>query len=159
MEIIVNPDYLEAMAPTIFAAHYYSEYVKHEIFMPYGNTSGAIEAWYNEMTRAEKGEGDFGKASTLLGMLFQALGPCEYAELQGSGGVGGQPFDPDQQALVALAKEAQRKGVTVDEAETLLEWAQEYNVYYHPIRAHPSRQFKLPHIRIGPVNHIPVKMR
>ncbi|MGC9025788.1 MAG: hypothetical protein ACP5NB_13340 [Chloroflexia bacterium] len=93
-------------------------------------------------------------------MLVQILGPCEYAELAGSGEVGGGPrFNPDQQALIDLARGAkQRGGVTVDEAKILLDWAQEYGLPSSKvIEVHPRRHFNIPHIRIGPVNHIPVK--
>lgn len=162
LEIILNPGYYEAMGATIFAAEYYSEYVKHEIFMPYGNVSRTMEAWHSEITKLQKGDGNFGKAAILYGMLLQTLGPCEYAELAGSGEAGGGlHFDPDQQALIDLARGAERRGgVTVDEAKILLDWAQEYGLPTSKgIEIYTSRHFNIPHIRIGPVNHIPVKMR
>lgn len=37
----------------------------------------------------------------------------------------GQKFGPNQQALVELAKEAKRGGVTSEQARTLIEWARE----------------------------------
>lgn len=50
-------------------------------------------------------------------------------------------------------------GVTVDEAKTLLDWAQEYGLpHSEGIEIHSRRRFNIPHIRIGPENHIPVKM-
>ena len=73
----------------------------------------------------------------------------------------GSRFGPNQQALVELAKEAKRGGVTPEQARTLIQWANEYGV--KPARgpeAHPGRQFgSRPHIHVGPVNHIPVKPR
>lgn len=80
---------------------------------------------------------------------------------------GGIPFTPQQQAVINLADE-QRKGkgyVTADEAATLLEWADEYDVPYsrgpeqHPLRTPNS----LPgpgqdwHIHIGPIRHLPMR--
>jgi len=71
---------------------------------------------------------------------------------------GGKAFTPDQQALIELAKGAQRTGVTRREAATLLRWGREYNV--RPLHSHtqvPNHWVGGPHIRIGPVNHIPVQ--
>jgi len=73
----------------------------------------------------------------------------------------GQKFGPNQQALVELAKEAKRGGVTPEQARTLIDWAREYGV--KPARGpevHEGRPFgSRPHIHVGPVNHIPVKPR
>jgi hypothetical protein len=69
----------------------------------------------------------------------------------------GAPFTPDQEALVELAKEAKRTGVTAAQAEILLEWAREYGLPHRGPEVHPGRKFKEPHIHIGPVNHIPVR--
>lgn len=64
---------------------------------------------------------------------------------------------PDQDALIQLAKDAkQRGGVSTNEAETLIRWAIEYGVDFQPIKSHPERNFNIPHIHIGPVNHLPV---
>jgi hypothetical protein len=64
---------------------------------------------------------------------------------------------PNQQTLIELAKEAKRTGISQGEAQTLLDWAKEYNV--KPALDHTSPPFhaKGPHIRIGPVNHIYLK--
>jgi hypothetical protein len=70
--------------------------------------------------------------------------------------------DENQEALVDLAQEAKQKGgVSEEDAQTLLDWADEYFVIPHSdgIEQHPNRKFNLPHIRIGPVNHIPVHGR
>lgn len=72
-------------------------------------------------------------------------------------------FGDDAAALVDLAKQAKRKGVSPDEGKILRDWADEYGVNYRPDlnkawEAHPNRGFGAnPHIHIGPVNHIPVR--
>jgi hypothetical protein len=69
-------------------------------------------------------------------------------------------FDPDQDALVQLAKEAEAKGgVTPDQASTLEEWADEYRVPFRGPETHPNRKFNQPHIHVGPVNHILLQER
>jgi RHS repeat-associated protein len=75
--------------------------------------------------------------------------------------------DPDQDAVIQLAKELAKKGIPIssEEAKALLEWAKEYGVFpYHPEpeegwESHPDRNFKDPHIHVGPVDHLPVKVR
>jgi RHS repeat-associated protein len=70
--------------------------------------------------------------------------------------------DENQEALVDLAQEAKQKGgVSEEDAQTMLDWADEYNVVPHSsgIEQHIHRNFNIPHIRIGPVNHIPVHGR
>jgi hypothetical protein len=68
-------------------------------------------------------------------------------------------FTPDQNALIQLAKEAKRKGgLPIDEAETLLRWANELGVPCRGPEVHPNRNFSIPHIHIGPVDHIPIKL-
>jgi hypothetical protein len=65
---------------------------------------------------------------------------------------------PDQQALDELAKEAQRHGVTPQDAEILKDWAREYGVPARGPEVHPGRPYgKDPHIHIGGRDHIPVK--
>ncbi len=76
-------------------------------------------------------------------------------------------FTPDQAALVDLAKEAKKTGgVSNENATTLLQWADEYNL--QPALDHRSPADALhwdpfetgvgiPHIRIGSQNHIKVK--
>jgi hypothetical protein len=69
---------------------------------------------------------------------------------------GARRFTPDQQALVVLSKEARRRGVTGSQAETLLNWASEVGL---PAQNHIDTAHWIggPHIRVGPVNHIPVR--
>ncbi len=71
-------------------------------------------------------------------------------------------FTPNQDALIQLAKEAKKTGsVSPENAQTLLKWANEYEI--KPALNHTSLEqaahwiLNLPHIRIGPVNHIIVK--
>jgi RHS repeat-associated protein len=66
---------------------------------------------------------------------------------------------PDQEALVDLAKEAKNKGgVSEQDAQTLMDWAKQTDLKgsSEHVEQHPGRNFKRPHIRIGPINHIPV---
>jgi RHS repeat-associated protein len=67
----------------------------------------------------------------------------------------GCPFTPDQQALVDLAKQAKQLGITPSDADTLLQWADEVNL---PAQNHIGTTHWIggDHIRIGPINHIPV---
>jgi RHS repeat-associated protein len=71
-------------------------------------------------------------------------------------------FTPDQSALVDLAKDARaRGGTTLDNAKTLIDWANETCV---PCRNDIEETHwapnddPIPHIHIGPVNHITVKL-
>ena len=74
----------------------------------------------------------------------------------------GERNTPEQDAVIQLAKEAQKKGLTPEQAEILKAWAEEYNVPNRPqnrlSETHPNRpQGKYPHIHVGPVDHIPVQ--
>jgi RHS repeat-associated protein len=79
--------------------------------------------------------------------------------LPGPGTIHAPAFTADQDALLQLAKEARRLGgVSEDAANTLLKWAKELGMRTSEgIEVHPGRNFDVPHIKIGPVNHIPVK--
>jgi len=63
----------------------------------------------------------------------------------------------DQRAVIELAKEAKRKGITQEDAGTLLDWAKEHNVT--PALNHIGTDHWVggDHIRVGPINHIPVR--
>jgi len=65
-------------------------------------------------------------------------------------------FTEDQQALVALAKEAKKLGgVGLEEAKILGGWAKEYGLPFRGPESHPGRLFgQLPHIHVGSINHI-----
>ena len=66
---------------------------------------------------------------------------------------------PDQNAVIQLAK-SNKKGISMDDAETLVKWAQEYKLPGNPRidLGHPGRVVisQAPHAHIGPVNHIPI---
>jgi RHS repeat-associated protein len=72
-------------------------------------------------------------------------------------------YDGDQDAAIQLAKDARRRGgASLDDAETLLEWSEEYDVQpeSHGPEEHPNRSGDVsrnPHFHIGPVDHIPIK--
>jgi len=102
-----------------------------------------------------------------LAMASQARPPAPSAS-QGSGGStsntgeAGNPNSEDQDAAIQLAKEAKAKGgLSKDEADALVEQARDVDV--KPVHDHTSpvdaaHSVVGPHIRVGPVNHIPVKM-
>ena len=63
----------------------------------------------------------------------------------------------DAKALIDLAKQAKRTGVSSEEAKTLLKWAKEYNV--SPALDHTAKPYHWyggAHIRVGSQNHIKV---
>jgi RHS repeat-associated protein len=68
-------------------------------------------------------------------------------------------YGEDAAALIDLAKEAARKTINREAAETLIEWAKEYNV--EPALDHIDTDHWVggPHIRIGQQNHIPVRVQ
>jgi hypothetical protein len=71
--------------------------------------------------------------------------------------VASRAFTADQQALVALAKAVER-GVSKEEAAILVEWAHEYGMKgLSHLTPAPRHFFGIPHIHVGPVNHIPVR--
>jgi len=63
----------------------------------------------------------------------------------------------DQSALHELAERAQRTGITTENAETLLEWAKEYRMEPALDHMNADHWIRGPHVRIGTVNHIPVR--
>jgi hypothetical protein len=101
-----------------------------------------------------------GAASSVTG--GEVLNSLLSSALRNEVGAIGLRFSDDQQALVELAKLAKATGgVTTEEAESLMDWAQEFDLNpsssepeIHPGRSGWSSQNL--HIRIGPVNHIPV---
>lgn len=74
----------------------------------------------------------------------------------------GGRFSADQQALVALAKEAKALGrggykISASEAQTLLTWARELGLKaLDDIKNANNHWVGGPHIQIGPIDHIPV---
>ena len=65
-------------------------------------------------------------------------------------------FTEDASALIDLARQSKRSGLSEDNAKTLLEWAREYGLPSHGPEQHLNRNFKDLHIHIGPVDHIKI---
>lgn len=67
-------------------------------------------------------------------------------------------LNDDQAALVAIADRAKNIGaISLENAKTLINWAQEYGVRYEShLAGHLDRAYDLPHIAIYTVNHITV---
>lgn len=83
-----------------------------------------------------------------------------FAGVVGPGGgysTAAKAFNAEQDALIQLAKEAKAKGITKQDANDLLQWADEFGV--KPANNHIGTDHWVggDHIRIGPINHIPVK--
>ena len=96
-----------------------------------------IERVWNEVT----GEGESSKAGTQT----QPSSEC------------GEAYTGDQDALIKIAKEAKRNGLSPEDAEVLREWAEEYDVPFRGPEEHPGRPVgSQPHIHVGSQNHIPV---
>ncbi len=70
---------------------------------------------------------------------------------------GSGQFQGGGRALIDLAKQAQRTGLTVNEAQIMLDWAQEYNVTPALNHIGTTHWIGGDHIRIGPYRHIPVR--
>ena len=87
-------------------------------------------------------------------LVFLALTPGPF---DNAFGAAVRRYNPQQQALLALTKEVARKGVTMQEAAILREWALEYGVPFRGPQIHSHRAFKGSHIHLGPYNHIPVR--
>ena len=66
-------------------------------------------------------------------------------------------YSDDAAALVKLAKEAKRTGISRTEAGILLGWADEFGVAPALNHIDTNHWNGGSHIRIGPVNHIPVQ--
>ncbi len=124
--------------------------------------TGGIDEDSQEYKNAEK----IGNGTTTGLLLFTGGGEVEEAgnavkeavDLAEEVGSKGLRFGPDQDAVIQLAKQAKRTGgVTEEEAKTLLDWAKEYGV--KPAQNHIGTDHWVggDHIRVGPINHIPVK--
>ena len=69
-------------------------------------------------------------------------------------------YTPDQQAVIELAKEAKKAGgASLDDANILLDWANEYNILSHGPEIHlnrPGDASNIWHFHIGKTGHIPI---
>jgi hypothetical protein len=108
--------------------------------------------WMNCDYLAAVGPAAMGAFVDLVPVALQIISEGFAASVIGGGGV---PFNPNQRALVELAKDAQRTGVTPSEAKTLLEWAEEYGVRGRNDIG-TDHWVGGDHIHLGPVSHIPV---
>lgn len=101
------------------------------------------------------GRGDYVNAGLSTAAMIPLAG---WAATGGKLGNKALRFTKDQEALIDLAKEAQKRGgVTIDEAKILKDWSKEYNLPFRGPEIHPNRNFNSPHIHIGPVNHLRIK--
>jgi RHS repeat-associated protein len=111
--------------------------IGHEIGHTASEVGHSIESVWNEAF----GEGESSKESAQA----EASSEC------------GEAFTGDQDALIKIAKEAKRNGLSPEDAEVLREWAEEYDVPFRGPEAHPGRPIgSQPHIHVGSQNHIPV---
>jgi RHS repeat-associated protein len=84
--------------------------------------------------------------------------PCEMHNDCGTVFAKGQPNNGDQQAAIDLANDAQRRGgLSQDDAQTLVDWGNEVGLDSRgPETSDHGSLAGVPHIHVGPVNHIPV---
>jgi len=124
------------------------------------NAFGAITSFWGASTNFYRGGGlgNHGGGSSSGGVADDAAGAADDAA--GASG-NDKRYTPDQQAVIDLAKEAKANGgVTLDDTNTLLDWAYEYGVLAHGPEIHPSRTGKasnILHFHIGRTGHIPIK--
>lgn len=67
-------------------------------------------------------------------------------------------FNPNQQALIELAKEIRKSGANLDDARTMVKWANEYGINNHGPMIHTGRSgfwSETQHIKIFKY-HIPI---
>jgi hypothetical protein len=65
-------------------------------------------------------------------------------------------YTGDEDAVIKIAREAKRNGLSPEDAEVLREWVEEYDVPFRRDEGHPNRPlWKDPHYKIGSQNHIP----
>lgn len=105
-----------------------------------------------------EGMAGLGLGKILMRSLASALHRARYLARSEIGAIGPQ-FTPDQQALIYLAKQAKRRGVTAQEGQTLADWAAELGMRGHGPMIHPVRQGWAGtnlHVNVGPIKHIPV---
>ncbi|MEO6597255.1 MAG: Hint domain-containing protein [Planctomycetota bacterium] len=72
----------------------------------------------------------------------------------------GCPHTPDQAALVQLANEHKKKGLTASEAGTMKQWADETGMSFRGPESHPtagSAVSRAPHYHVAGVGHIPAR--
>ncbi|MBI4870482.1 MAG: RHS repeat-associated core domain-containing protein [Candidatus Riflebacteria bacterium] len=69
-------------------------------------------------------------------------------------------FTPDQDAIIDLVRDAVRRrgALTQSEADMIRQWADQYGLRFRGPETHPARPFgRVPHIHVGPLDHIEVR--
>lgn len=97
------------------------------------------------------------------GIAFPKEKPCATnfspltAQTQGQGRPKGKRLTPKQSEIVKKARAARNKGLSEAEAEELVKKAREAGLPARGTETHPDHPHgKIPHIHVGPVNHIPI---
>jgi hypothetical protein len=90
---------------------------------------------------------------------LSAVAAIPFVGWAGTAGKGVLRYSDDAAALIDLAKQAKRTGVSPEDAKTLGRWANEYGVSFrNHARGHPRRGFgQNPHIHVGSQDHIPIR--
>lgn len=84
-------------------------------------------------------------------------GSAEGGSAPSAGSSSSSAFTPAQQAVVSLAKECKRTGVSSENANTLVQWGQEAGFDNSRVDGpHPGTNTDYDHAHVGPVNHIPI---
>jgi uncharacterized protein RhaS with RHS repeats len=133
--------------------------------MPAGASSGSEMAEFQtQLAALLAAAGDFGNKLMSAAKRLGREAAVQAVLFVFTDGLGNEAraaarFTPDQNALIQLAKHAQKTGgATVEEMTILTEWANELNVLFRGPEAHPGRGFgSLLYFRVGPVNHIPLR--
>ena len=99
------------------------------------------------------GRGNWGDAG------LSALGAVPVIGWAGTAGKAAARYGDDAAALIDLAKQAERTGVSPEEAKILKGWAEEYGVRFRGLEVHPRRgpHARRPHYHVGSVDYIPEK--
>jgi RHS repeat-associated protein len=137
--------YIEFNAQETSEMDYYGEMYNE-------STTAAEQAYWHGLAHDIRQEAMMNEAqSWVMGMAGGGAEDAEEAVAEAL------RFTDDQQALVALAKWVKNVGgCTEEEAQILLDWADECGLYARGIENHINRNFNVPHFSIGPVNHIPI---
>ena len=96
-----------------------------------------------------------GAGKVLDNIGISSLGSGEEESGKGAGRIG-KGFDKDQRALIDLAKDVERKGVSKEEAYILKGWADEYKVYARIDPPHVDTEIDFYHLQVHAIDHIRV---
>jgi hypothetical protein len=101
-----------------------------------------------------------GAASTALIEGMPGRTPVTVTSRPNRGSGGGKPNTPEQTALIKMAKQDAKTGISKGDAEAYKELGKEAGVPVRGPESHPDRpapSSQMPHIHVGPVDHIPVR--